>query len=151
MSSHRIHGCGLAAALVVSLVVAGGCSDQATSGDTLPRVAVSGSVTLDGKSLPAGTVQFLPQTAEAGKGVTASGEIKDGKFTIEKSQGPVPGKYQVSISSLHGIVLRPDEQPGAPPKQEPEKVPAQYNTKTTLVKEVAAGGPNQFDFALTTR
>jgi hypothetical protein len=153
MSSRSIYGRGLAAVLVLvlPLVTCGGCAHQNTSGDTLPRVAVSGSVTLDGTPLPAGSIQFVPQSAEAGKGVTASAEITNGKFAIEKDQGPVPGKYHVSISSLHGAVVKPNEQPGGPPKREPEKVPAQYNTRTTLVKDVTAGGPNTLDFALATK
>src|SRR5689334_12932781 len=129
MASRLNHG-RLAAALLSLLVAGGGCADRNSSVDTLPRVAVSGSVTLDGKPLPAGSVQFLPEAAEAGKGVTAVGDIKDGTFTIDKDQGPVPGKYRVNISSLHGVEIKPDEQPGPPPKQEPEKVPARYNTET---------------------
>jgi hypothetical protein len=135
---------------LLSIVATSGCADPNASGDTLPRVAVSGSVTLDGTPLPAGSIQFVPKSAEAGKGVTATGEIKDGKFAIAKAQGPVPGDYEVSISSLHGLVISPSEQPGPPPKQEAEKVPDRYNTNTTLTQDVSAGGPNAFEFALST-
>lgn len=134
---------------LLSIVGSGGCADPNASGDALPRVAVSGSVTLDGKPLPAGSIQFVPKSAEAGKGVTATGEIQEGKFAIERTQGPAPGDYQVSISSRHGFVISPTEQPGPRPKEEAEKIPERYNTKTTLTKDVSAAGPNVFDFALT--
>jgi len=39
---------------------------------------VSGTVTLDGQPLPAGTINFLPS-----KGTGAGGSIEDGKYSID--------------------------------------------------------------------
>lgn len=132
-----ISGCRLATFfLILALVGCGG----GTPSDNLPRTAVSGSVTLDGQPLAQGNIAFDP--AERGPGTTqAIGEIKDGKFSIEKTLGPVPGKYKVSISSIPPVAIAPGEDPGTRPKMDPEKVPAQYNIKTTMTQEVAAGSP----------
>jgi hypothetical protein len=35
---------------------------------------------------------------------------------------------------------------GSPPGQ--ERIPPEYNTRSKVVKEVRAGAPNQFDFAI---
>ncbi len=60
----------------------------------------------------------------------------------------MPGKYKVRISSVPVVKIGPGEEPGARPKMDPEKVPAKFNTKTTLTKEVTRGGPNAFEFDL---
>src|SRR4051794_20358255 len=83
--------------ILLTTLAIGGCSaDSSAPVDPYPRVAVAGTVTLDGALLPEGMIQLDP--APDTKGPTASGEIHQGKFTIEKPQGPVAGKYKVSIS-----------------------------------------------------
>jgi hypothetical protein len=139
-----------AAAILVSALAIGGCTvDQTTQVDTLPRVPVSGTVTLDGTPLTEGMIQFDP--AEGTKGPTTSAEVSGGKFSIEKAQGPVPGKYKVVISGRPPAKLKPGENPGGTPKVVPDPVPAQYNTSSTLTKDVTASGPNQFDFPLVSK
>jgi hypothetical protein len=128
----------------ILLGLAAGCSDS-TPTDSLARVPVWGTVSLNGTPLTQGTVQFEP--APGTKGVTAVGEVSDGKFSIEKTIGPVPGKYLVKISSRPGAKLKAGEAPGGVPKPDPEMVPPQYNTKSKLEEEVKAGG-SSFEFAL---
>jgi hypothetical protein len=125
-----------------------GCTDPTKMVDTLPRKAVSGNVTLDGQPLAQGRIQFEPIEASQGTTVLASADIMDGKYAIDRAMGPVPGKYKVSISSRPPIKLDPNEPPGPAPKPEPEKVPAEFNAKTTLTKEVVGEGENVFDFSL---
>ncbi len=136
-----------AAAVLLSALALGGCS--ADSGDALPRVAVSGTVTLDGTPLPEGTIQFDP--AKETPGPPVSGEISGGKFSIGKPSGPVADQYEIRISSIAPVKFKEGEQPGPVPRPRPETVPEKYNTKTTLSKGVTADGPNQFDFALVTK
>jgi hypothetical protein len=137
-------------ALPLTLLLMAGCGGNTTPVDTLPRQPVSGSVTLDGKPLSEGKIQFDP--ADEGKGPTAVavGDIKDGKFTIEKAQGPVPGKYKVSISSRPSTHIGSGDMPGTAPKQEPEKIPPKFNTQTTLTKEITTGA-NNFDFPVVSK
>jgi hypothetical protein len=134
---------GAAVALAFGIAVAG-CGGDVT--DTLPRQEISGGVTLGGKPLARGVIQFQP----ASQGVAAGGEIKDGKFAIARAGGPVPGDYKVIISSAGAAekTTEPLGPPGAstPPPVEP--IPARYNTASKLTARVEAGKVNSFDFPL---
>jgi hypothetical protein len=133
--------------LALATVALVGCAyDPWTGVDTLPRVAVAGTVTLDGTPLSEGMIQFDP--AAETKGTTAAGEISGGKYSIAQSQGPVPGKHKVQISGRHPARIKPGEPPGGTPKPAPETVPAKYNTQSTLETDVPAGGSAALDFAL---
>jgi hypothetical protein len=133
--------------LSLSALAIGGCStDTSAPVDALPRVAVAGTVTLDGSPLPQGMIQLNP--APGTKSPAVAGEISEGKFSIEKSQGPVAGKYKVSISSRAPAKIKEGEAPGGTPKLKPETVPAKYNTQSTLETEVPAGGSSSLDFPL---
>jgi hypothetical protein len=142
LDARRLH---LATALLT--LAAGGCNRDSSEVDVLPRVAVSGHVTLDGKPLPQGKIQLQPDASTSG--VMVVGEIRDGTFSIDRAKGPVPGKYHVQISSLPVFVIKEDEIPGSLPKPTPEKVPRQYRSKSSrLEAEVKSSGPNSFEFAL---
>jgi hypothetical protein len=136
-----------AAAILLSALAIGGCSaDSTTPRDTFPRVAVAGTVTLSGTPLPQGKIQFDP--AGGTKGPTAAAEISGGKFSIEQPQGPVPGKYKIMISSRPPVKIKEGEPPRGMPKLDPETIPPQYNSKSTLEKEVPPGGSDSLEFAL---
>jgi hypothetical protein len=128
-----------------------GCADKTAPVDTLPRRAVSGTVSLDGNPLAEGKITFSPAENEKGTGPSVSGDIKEGKFSIDRTQGPTPGKYKVIISGIPGVEIKADELPGSAPKRQPDPVPAQYNTKTTLTKDIGDDAANQFDFPLTSK
>jgi len=130
------------------LLLLAGCNDSSVVVDRLPRKAISGTVTLDGHPLPQGIIQLDPAAANPAPTTTAVGEIKDGKFSIDRAMGPVPGNYKVSISSNPPFAIGPGQEPGERPKQDPEKVPAKYNTRSTLTKEITAGDPVALDFDL---
>lgn len=136
----------LASALLTVLI--GGCGLNSSEVDTLPRVPVSGRVTLDGTPLPEGKIQFQPTNADSG--IMAVGEIKDGAFAIDQAKGPVPGNYRILISSQPVVVVKQDENPGSrPSKREPEKVASEFSSKASkLAAEVKADGPNSFEFAV---
>jgi hypothetical protein len=134
-------------AIQVSALTLGGCSGDASNPvDTFPRVPIAGTVTLDGGPLPQGMIQFDP--APGTTGPTAAGEIRGGKFAIEKAQGPVPGKYQVRISGRPPASIKEGEAPGGTPRPKPEPVPAKYNAESSLEVEVPAGGSLALEFAL---
>jgi len=128
-----------------------GCSASTDPVDTLPRKGVTGTVTLDGQPLAQGKIVFDPAAGGQGPGGAATADIADGKYTIEKALGPVPGKYKVSISSRPSIKFGPGQEPGTRPKLDPEKVPAKYNTESTLTHEITDQSTNTADFDLKSR
>jgi hypothetical protein len=128
-----------AAALAVAV---GGCStDSSSPMSSMPRREVSGKVTLNGQPLAVGKIQFVPVDPGTDKSprLPASGAIKDGTFTIPQEEGPVPGKYHVSISSQPALEVTPDKEPGSLSKPAPEKVPDKYNRKTGLEADIKDG------------
>jgi hypothetical protein len=131
--------------LLIGLAGCGGETDQ------LPREAISGSVTFDGQPLKNGYIQFLPDAA-SDDATFAGGPIREGKFDIPREQGPTPGRYSVTVISGEAAPSEASaaELPGAGFSKK-EKIPAKYNSRTTLTAEVKKGGPNQFEFPLKTK
>jgi hypothetical protein len=117
----------------------------------LGRVAVSGKITLDGHPLPPeGSIRFIPEKSsgiQTGAPVDANGE-----YHIENLKGLPPGKYRVQISSTE----KPKAAPAIPgsggmPPPAIERLPAKYNSDTTLTAEVSLAEPARFDFDLKTK
>ncbi len=121
---------GLAVALCA--VVISGCSH----GTRPPLGTVHGKVTLDGKPLAGAGVVFQPE----GRGRDSTGFTDgDGNYTlnyIRDAQGAAVGWHSVRITA------------GDPVTGKPEPVPARYNVKSELRKEVKAGD-NKIDFDLS--
>lgn len=131
-------------ALVACLFVGVGCADQDPHG----RESLTGTVTLHGRPLDAGTIEFLPPDPDHGLG--ARGQVQDGRFAIPRSQDVPPGTYRVLISS-------PDPDPGAGPVGPPgmpmpppgrDRIPAKYNRESRVTVVVRAGAANHFDFTI---
>lgn len=120
-------------------------------GDNLPREAVSGSVSIAGKPLAKGLITFLPSDSEVP--TQGGGAIMDGKYSIPRDQGLVPGEYKVVISSTENkpetVVDKTNDMPGMPPILAKEAIPSQYNEKSLLTAKVTAGAKNVFEFNLT--
>jgi hypothetical protein len=146
-SSHRYRPGGAAVArgvaLAVSLVVAG-CADQGPT-----RQPVSGTITLDGKPLPSGSVTFAPLDGTT----AATAEVHDGAYRIGRSDGPAPGRYQVEISAVQptGKRVKHPDLPSETIDEVRNVIPAIYNVRTQLAVEVKPDGENAFPFDLSTR
>ena len=102
------------------------------------------------KPLAQGLITFVPVEAEIPtQGGTA---VVDGKYSIPKDQGLVPGKYRVVISSAGGESEKSKDMangmPGMAPPTPKEILPSQYNSKSELTAEVKAGDSNLFEFDL---
>jgi hypothetical protein len=132
---------------VAALAALAGCGGGVATDDR-PRQAISGTVTLDGRPLATGSIQFQPASAQ--ESVVAGAIITDGKYSIPRDQGLVPGTYSVSISSVESSSPPPGPPgPSGPPSQGPQDlVPAKYNTQSTLTVKVEPGNAKPFDFAL---
>ena len=134
--------------LLAASGLAGGCQ----SGDDLPRQAVKGTVTLDGKPLESGSIQFQPDQAAPGTAaVSAGAEIAAGSYAIDRAQGLTPGRYKVMIFSHGDTKVDESAPPGevvAPKGTIEEQIPPRYNAETTLKAQVDAGKANVFNFDL---
>jgi len=132
------------------LVIFAGCNSAKPIAGSVP---VSGTVTFNGQPLEQGEVWFAPESG--GKGQPATGQIKNGKFTMvttASSPAVVAGKYKVSI-----ISNKPFTPPklGTPPnpnaKFEPESlIPKKYNDiKTSGLEVDVTAATSSLTFALS--
>jgi hypothetical protein len=141
----------IVSALAVAVVMPGmgGCGGP----DDLPREAVSGSVSVDGNPVKVAVITFLPDSADVP--TQGGGTVTDGKYSIPRAQGLVPGKYRIVITSPEDkpkVVVdegHNNNAPGMKPIPAKQVIPPQYNDKTLLTAEVRAGVSNVFVFNLT--
>ena len=132
-----------------SLVVLGlllalnGCSDHAGG-----RLAVQGTVTLDGQPLTRGSISFRPVAGTSGP--TAGAKIVDGRFSIPSGKSVFAGKYRVEITATRktGRQVK-DPTFGTTVDQVAQYLSDRYNRSSELVAEVKPGGPNDLKFDLT--
>jgi hypothetical protein len=106
------------------------------------EVVVSGIVTLNGKPLEDGYIAFRPLPATA-TSEAKGGPIKGGTFQVKAR----PGQYQVEITATQAATGPKGALGVTPPPT--SLIPERYNGKSELTKEVRAGAPNEFEFALT--
>ena len=110
---------------------------------------VTGKVTLDGQPLPGAVVSFMPNDEQ---GVPSLG-VTDGTgvYTLRQTAelvGAPAGKYTVRITTYREG--KPEADP--PILGAPERVPEQYNIRTTLKAEVKPGEEgNDIPFELSSR
>ncbi len=137
-------------AVVLSFVAGCGSGVRAIDGSVL----VSGTVTFNGQPLEQGMVRFAPESG--GKAQPATGQIKNGKFTMlttASSPGVVVGKYKVSIISNKPFAppaLKPGTPPDSKAKLEPESlIPTKYNDiKTSGLEADVTAAVTSLAFAL---
>jgi len=138
------------AVLAGLLVVIAGCNSAKPIAGSVP---VSGTVTFNGQPLEQGEVWFAPESG--GKGQPATGQIKNGKFTMvttASSPGVVAGKYKVSIISNKPFTppklgTPPDPKTGPQPES---LIPKKYNDITTSGLEVdVKAATSSLTFALS--
>jgi hypothetical protein len=133
--------------LVLGVVVASGCGGLKTA-------QVSGTVKLDGKPLPNASVTFQPVgEGNLNPGPGSYGVTNDkGEYTLAvnpQTSGAVLGKHRVEITSRidDGQDNNPNEDRRTKAR---DRVPAQYNIRSTLTYEVKSG-PNTADWDLKSK
>lgn len=124
---------------VLALLLIAGCGTG--------QVPIQGTVTLDGVPVEEGSISFFPEAGTNSR--KASAAILNGEFSIPLENGPLPGKFKVEISWIKKTGRKiPSADPGMGDVEERiEAIPTKYNTASTLVREIAAGG-NKLDFKL---
>ncbi len=125
-------------------VVLGGCG----GGPDLPPVTpVSGTVTLEGKPLPRGMVQFSPDNIKGTRGAPAVGNIdSEGRYSLKTAgvDGAIVGHHKVRIEARQEPRNEMDSMP-------PSLIPQRYMNPDTsgLTFEVKEGEDNKIDLKLT--
>ena len=103
------------------LIAHTGCGHQLETASS----SASGLITLDGKPLSMGSLDFFPSS---GKGNSAFASIKpDGSFVVDTNAGTVglePGEYQVVVN----YTLKEDENGNKPTTENP--IPAKYRDRS---------------------
>lgn len=132
----KVHAAGHLALVLVCLLPVG-------CGSNSDLARVKGRVTLEGQPLEDGTVRFQP-IEEGGSSSSGTTDAK-GRYELMYSfdtPGATPGEHVVSIRT-GGTDF--DEQGNE--IQREERIPARYNSETTLRRTVKPGR-NTFDFEL---
>lgn len=114
------------------------------------RVAVDGTVTLDGQPLDQAQIEFIPMAGTPGP--TAGGDIIAGKYLIAADKGPFAGKYRVRIVKSGPTGRKTfDPRSNSMIEEYGPILPARYNEQSELEAEITSAGPNRFDFTLTSK
>lgn len=116
------------------------------------RVAISGSVTLDGKPVEKGSISFQP---EDGIGPGTGAEIKGGCYEITGAAAATPGRKKVSITAVRKtgkqIAAGMPFPSGTMIDEEVTVPPRGMRLAPTYPAEVTAGKKNELDFKLTSK
>ena len=127
--------------LAVVTAFAAGCGDSGED-PRGERVAVSGTVTLDGEPLPSGRIVF--ETTQGSGEVKATATITNGKFEFDDRNGPLAGTATVRIFAKEPeleefeAVLQGDAK--ATEQIALGTIPPRYNSQSQLQAEIADDG-----------
>ena len=126
-------------ALILALLGLAGCSGQPS---------VQGTVTFDGTPVDDGAISFVPTGGGTGGAGTVGAPIVDGKYTVA-GKGVAPGSYRVEIiwRKKTGRKVPTPGDPGNMIDQVVQAIPPQYNTNSTLTRDIKPG-TNTLDFDL---
>jgi hypothetical protein len=126
---HWVRRAVTSAAFAAAVALVMGCAGEGDYGE------VYGTVSYDGKLIEEGQIKFVPAD---GKGPSAGGVIKDGKYTATKV--PV-GNTKVSISGSKVVGKKKVyDTPNSPEMPlTAELLPTKYNDKSDLTFEVKRG------------
>lgn len=144
--------------LTILLLTASGCGSG--DADRSPTAPVSGTVTLDGNPIAAGTIVFETKGSRQ-----ANGLIKDGKivevFTYEPGDGAPVGMHKVAIfmtSATPAAAIAPSPGDATPIDANymgvsASGIPTRYNDpeKSGLTAEIKADSDNPLTFKLDSK
>ncbi|WP_298859604.1 hypothetical protein [uncultured Gimesia sp.] len=142
-------------ALCLCLASAGfiGCS---SSEEQFPRAAVRGIVLLDAEPLAEGVIKFIPHGEN--KGPKSSATIRNGMFKVDEEHGPIVGSSRIEIVSTDDGGFAPDDEAALKKLKASRrkvvkviKVPAIYNSRSTMTKTISQEAENDFTFNLVSK
>ena len=116
-------------------------------GESDGSIPLSGSVTLDGRPLPEGSIELHP--IRGTKGPSSGGSIANGKFSISSQKGIRPGTFRVEIKAYRGSGKMEVYEITGEEREIPEQyLPARYNEKSELTVDVSREGDQYVEFQL---
>jgi hypothetical protein len=119
-----------------------GCS----GGDPHNRQAVSGTVSINGKMIPYGNIEFSPMEQQKTNLIL---DIRDGKFSAEKSKGISPGKYTIRIQGMDSAPPPTGDTPGTSTGPQPKSiVPVKFGAESKEEVTIKAGEKNELKIDL---
>lgn len=136
---------------VVAMLACSGCGSDADD----QRVAVHGTVTLDGKPLEAAAIVF--RSGQGEDQVTAFGFVESGNYEIAAEEGPRVGRARVEFQRkpIEPAEFEAGLDEAASRRKRPKldvvPIPPKYGPKSTFTAEVTLDGENCFDFDLESR
>ncbi len=113
------------------------------------QVSIKGRVTFDGQPVGPGSIVFVPEAAA--DGIKVAAPIAEGNYEIQAERGAKPGTYRVEVSWSKKTGRQiPSADPGMMHDETKEAIPPQFNTQTTLTRELKPG-ENVLDFDLKSK
>lgn len=128
--------------LVLAVLPLIGCGGPSVQYGSLKLVEAKGTVTLNQQPLAGALVTFRGEDLGTSAGTTD----ENGRYVLmlnSQKSGVTPGEKTVIITTVFG------EGPSEGEAKQTEKVPSQYNTKSTLKVVVEKKSKQEFDFDLT--
>ncbi|MCC6417971.1 MAG: hypothetical protein IT429_06935 [Gemmataceae bacterium] len=120
--------------LLPAILITVGCS---SSGEQ--PVTVSGTVHLDGKPLPEGTIAFVGEPGTSPDVLSIKNGVFEGSAFV--------GKKKVEISAYRAVKASPTATDTSPQEN---YIPARFNAESFLKAEITTAGvkPNKFDVSV---
>lgn len=125
--------------LAGALVSLAGCNDHG-------RLAIEGTVSLNGQPLEDGNIRFAPQ--DGTEGPSAGASIQEGRFRIKGQGGTFAGTFRVEIRASRKTGRQMTDVTGRKVDQLEQYIPVRYNRQSELTATVTTEGPNRFEFVL---
>ncbi|WP_145257772.1 hypothetical protein [Planctomycetes bacterium Pan216] len=111
--------------IVLAVVLVAGCGDSQEP-PPYPSSRVTGSITIDGKPIEEGRVQFLPK--DSAQGPVTSAEIREGTYTLDR----VPMGKQTAILTATRKTGRMIDDYGKPFPEVVNIIPETYRDGITI-------------------
>ena len=110
------------------------------------RFVIRGTVTLDGKGIPKGSIAFRP--LESARSPSAGAEIVDGQFSIPAEKGVRPGQFRVEIIATRKTGKSIKDPVFGPTDVEVQYLPPRYNIRSELTADITADKADELNFEL---
>lgn len=123
-----------------------GCSKESSR----PPITITGGVTLDGKPLTSGVVQFSSGTT--GESAMASVD-SEGKYAVKFPEGDIGAVYDVTVMENQDEEVSASDLLANPKLLKKSEIPIRYadRAKSGLKTTITQPGDNQYDITLKSK